>query len=123
MPEFHPSGDVSASAPVTASSPSATDPTPANAPPPATLAIVPQATIAAPIPAKSTSSAMAQATPQYRYQSVAEDQHLISELWSWLMKGKLGQTTPAHILAASPTICKDLLDKLHVHQVETSSFA
>jgi len=38
------------------------------------------------------------------------------------MEGKLAQTTPAHVLAASPTIRKDLVDKLRVKQVETSSF-
>ena len=38
------------------------------------------------------------------------------------MEGRLGQTTPAHILAASPTIWKDLVEKLHVHRVEASSF-
>jgi hypothetical protein len=38
------------------------------------------------------------------------------------MEGKLGQTTPAHILVASPAICKDLVDKLWVCQVKTSSF-
>jgi hypothetical protein len=38
------------------------------------------------------------------------------------MEGKLAQTTPAHVLAASPVIRKDLNDKLRVRRVETSSF-
>jgi hypothetical protein len=59
--------------------------------------------------------------PQYRYQSNAEDQHLISELREWLMTGKLSHTTPAHILAASPTIHKDLVEKLKVCRIETDS--
>jgi hypothetical protein len=38
------------------------------------------------------------------------------------MEGRLGQTTPAHILAASPAIRKDLIEKLHVRRVKASSF-
>lgn len=38
------------------------------------------------------------------------------------MEGKLAQTTPAHILTASPTICKELLEKLRIQHVETGSF-
>ena len=38
------------------------------------------------------------------------------------MDGKLTQTTPAHILAACSAICKDLVEKLQVCRVETSSY-
>jgi hypothetical protein len=50
--------------------------------------------------------------PQYCYQATVEDQCLVLELQDWLMGGKLIQTTPAHILAASPTIRKELVEKL-----------
>jgi hypothetical protein len=50
-----------------------------------------------------------------------EDQQLMTELTTWLMSGKLALTTPAHILAASPTICKELSEKLQPQQVETNS--
>lgn len=49
-----------------------------------------------------------------------EDQQLTTELASWLMNGKLALTTPAHILVASPAICKELCKKLHPQHVETS---
>jgi hypothetical protein len=39
-----------------------------------------------------------------------------------LSLSQLAQTTPAHILAASPTIRKDLVEKLRVCHVETSSY-
>jgi hypothetical protein len=39
-----------------------------------------------------------------------------------LSLSQLVQTTPAHILAASPTIRKDLVEKLRVCRVETSSY-
>ena len=77
------------------------------------------------IPTTSTSaaaSAPAQMAPQYRYQSTAEDQRLVSELESWLMEGKLTQTTPTHVLAASPSIQKDLVEKLWVHHIEAGSY-
>jgi hypothetical protein len=61
-------------------------------------------------------------TAQYRYHSNAEDQQLISELYSWLMEGKLSLATPAHILAASPTIHKELAEKLKVCRVETNLY-
>ena len=38
------------------------------------------------------------------------------------MEGKLTQTTPAHILAASPSIWKDLVKKLRVCRIEASSY-
>ena len=59
--------------------------------------------------------------PQYRYQATVEDQQLTTELATWLMNGKLALTTPAHILAASPTIRKELSEKLRPRRVETNS--
>jgi hypothetical protein len=59
---------------------------------------------------------------QYHYQSNAEDQQLISKLYSWLMEGKLSLVTPTHILAASPTICKELAKKLKMHYMETNLY-
>jgi len=41
---------------------------------------------------------------QYRYQYTAEDQRLVEELLAWLLDGKLTHATPAHVLAASPSI-------------------
>jgi len=48
---------------------------------------------------------------QFKYQSNAEDCHLVSELEDYLMQGKLSLTTPAHIFAASPIIHKDVVEK------------
>ena len=58
--------------------------------------------------------------PQYRYQATVEDQQLTIELTSWLINGKLSLTTPAHILAASLVIHKELCEKLRPQRVETS---
>jgi len=44
------------------------------------------------------------------------------ELEEYLMKGKLSLTTPAHILAASPAICKNLAKKLKVQCMETNEY-
>jgi len=52
---------------------------------------------------------------------LGEDQQLTAELTAWMMSGNLVQTTPAHILAASPTIRKGLAEKLHVKQVGIGS--
>ena len=38
------------------------------------------------------------------------------------MQSKLSLTTPAHIFAASPTIRKDVVDKLKVRRVETNEY-
>ena len=59
---------------------------------------------------------------QYRYHSNTEDQQLVSKLHSWLMEGKLSLTTPAHILAASPSIRKELVERLKVHRVEANAY-
>jgi hypothetical protein len=64
----------------------------------------------------------AKPAPQYRYHSNAEDQQLISELHSWLMEGKLSLTTSAHILAASPSIWKELVERLKVRRVEANTY-
>jgi len=62
----------------------------------------------------STSSGSTQPNTQYQYQSNVEDHQLTTELEEYLMKGKLSLTTPAHVLAASPAICKNLAKKLKV---------
>ena len=59
---------------------------------------------------------------QYHYQSNIEDHHLVSELHTWLMEGKLSQTTPTHILAASPGIRKEMVDKLKMHHIKANSY-
>ena len=64
--------------------------------------------------ADTTTTHATRSAPQYRYQSSAEDQRLVSELHSLLMEGKLSLTTPAHVLAASPMIRKELVEKLRV---------
>ena len=118
LPELRPSTPPSANA--TPSAPAPTPPPASTIPPPATVPAIPSASTAtAP---DATASQQARTAPQYRYQSTAEDLRLVSELESWLMEGKLTQTTPAHILAASPTIRKDLVEKLRVRRVETSSY-
>ena len=61
-------------------------------------------------------------TQQYRYQSNAEDQQLTNQLLNWLLEGKLAQTTPAHILAASAPIRKDLADRLRTRRVEAGAY-
>jgi len=63
-----------------------------------------------------------QPNAQYRYQSNAKDQQLISKLEDYLMQGKLALTTLAHVFAASPAICKDVIDKLKVRCVETNEY-
>jgi len=60
----------------------------------------------------STPTAASRTTPQYKYQSNAEDQQLSAELYKWLLDGKLSLVTPAHILAASPGIRKELVKRL-----------
>jgi len=44
------------------------------------------------------------------------------ELEEYLIKGKLLLTTPTHVLAASPAICKNLAKKLKVQHVETNEY-
>ena len=74
--------------------------------------------------AAGTSTSQNRTTPQYCYHSSAEDQQLILELGSWRMQGKLAHTsdtTPAHVLVASPAIKEDLVEKWQVQCVEVSS--
>jgi hypothetical protein len=59
--------------------------------------------------------------PQYKYQCHMEDHNLTNQLLGWLMDGMLSLTTPAHILAASPSIHKELADKLKNRRVEAHS--
>ena len=60
--------------------------------------------------------------PQYRYQATAEDQALTKELMDLFLEGKLSQLTPAHILASSPPIRKELVERLRSRHVEAGSF-
>jgi hypothetical protein len=89
--------------------------TPAIAPSPV-LVPIQKPTSAVP----TLSSSTTRLTPQYRYQATVEDQQLTTELATLLMSGKLALTTPAHILAASPIIRKELCEKLRPRRVETS---
>jgi len=66
--------------------------------------------------------ANARAAPQYRYQSNAEDQKLIDQLFHLLLEGKVSQATLAQILAASPLICKDLVKRLRMRRIEAGAF-
>jgi len=59
---------------------------------------------------------------QYRYQASAEDQFLTKQVMDWILEGKLDQITPAHILATSPPIRKELVERLRPRRVETGSF-
>ncbi len=61
-------------------------------------------------------------TTQYRYQAGAEDQALTKKLLGWIFEGKLDRVPPAHIFAASPPICKELVERLSPRHVETGSF-
>jgi len=75
-----------------------------------------------PTQAPSTSSGSTWPNTQYRYQSNVEDHQLTTELEEYLMKGKLSLTMPAHVLAASPAICKNLAKKLKVQRIETNEY-
>ena len=96
-----------------------TDPTSQNTPlTPATKVPLTSATSA---PA-FTPSAFNSRAPQYRYQASAEDQFLTKQVMDWILEGKLDQITPAHILATSPPIRKELVERLRPRRVETGSF-
>ncbi|KAH9051320.1 hypothetical protein EDB83DRAFT_2676455 [Lactarius deliciosus] len=69
-------------------------------------------------PASSTPSSSTGRTPQFRYRASAEDRELTKQLLRWIFKGKLDQVTPARILAASPPIRKELVERLKLRQVE-----
>ena len=59
---------------------------------------------------------------QYQYQSNAEDQQLVSKLKDYLLQWKLSLMTPPHIFAASPTIRKNIVNKLKVRCMETNKY-
>jgi hypothetical protein len=78
----------------------------------------------APPPALSASHpATPRQPPQFWYQSSAEDRELTSQLFNWLLEGKLAQATPTHILAASPAIRKDLSEKLRTRCIEVGALS
>ena len=83
---------------------------------------VPASSAVAPSTTSSTSYVPNARTPQYRYQATAEDQHLTKQVMDWILEGKLDQITPAHILASSPPIRKELAERLRPRRVETASF-
>src|SRR6266702_774314 len=93
-------------------------PSKASTAPPPTLSPSPPPASAAP-PAPSTSTGR---VPQYRYQASAKDQALTKELLGWILEGKLERVTPAHIFAASPPVCKELVERLKLHRIKTASF-
>lgn len=123
LPEFHPFVPLTPTSAIPSTSappiPTASSDSAPPAPVPATSVVPSVSAAAAP---SAPASVTAHHTPQYRYQSTAEDQQLIIELQSLLMEGKLAESTPAHILAASPAIRKCLADKLRVCKVEATSF-
>jgi len=87
-----------------------------SAPPPPAQVILP------PINTSATSPSTLQPNLQYHYQCDAKDFRLVTELEDFLLQGKLSLTMPAHILAASSTICKDMFDRLKVRCVETNEY-
>jgi hypothetical protein len=95
------------------------DSKPPKAPVPAPTSPPTRPPVAAAPPVSSTSMGR---TPQYRYQASAEDQALTKELLDWILKGTLDKVTPAHILAASPPVRKELVERLKPRRVETASF-
>jgi hypothetical protein len=67
-------------------------------------------------------SSTSRTMPQYCYLSNAEDQQLTAELFKWLLDGKLSLITPAHVLAASPSIRKELIEQLKTCRVDTGGY-
>ena len=59
---------------------------------------------------------------QYWYHCNTKEQHLVMELEDYLLQGKLSNTTPAHVFAASPAICKNIAKKIRVRQVESNEY-
>ncbi len=94
-------------------------PKPQN-PPPSQPA--PPITTSAPIPSTQPAANTTRPAPQYRYQSNAKDQQLTTQLFNWLLEGKLTNATLAHILAASAPIRKDLSEQLRTRHVEAGAF-
>ena len=75
----------------------------------------PTSTVVSMLPASST--------PQYTYHSDAEDLALITELATLLWEGCLSVATPAQVLAASPALRKNFVEKLQTKRTETSAAA
>ena len=75
----------------------------------------PTSTVVSTLPASST--------PQYIYHSDAEDPALIMELATLLWEGHLSVATPAQVLAASPALRKNFIEKLRTKRTETSAAA
>jgi hypothetical protein len=73
-------------------------------------------------PSQPLANANTHAALQYQYQSNAEDQKLINQLFHLLLEGKVSQATPAQILAVSPLICKDLVEWLRTQCIEAGAF-
>jgi hypothetical protein len=93
---------------------------PEATPPPPTIPTPP---VLAPTPAPPfTPATGAFRAPQFKYQANVKHQKLTDELAAWLLEGKLTQTTPAHILAASNPIRKTLAERLRPRHVETGAF-
>ena len=82
----------------------------------------PAQVIPPPINASATSPGTLQPNLQYCYQCNAEDFRLVTELEDFLLQGKLSLTTPAHVLAASSAIHKDMFDRLKVQRMETNEY-
>jgi len=91
-----------------------------SAPPPPPPAPAPSTS--APTQPPAAASSAPRSNTQYRYQSNAEDQQLVSELEEYLMKGKLSLTTPTHVFAASHAVRKNIAKKLKVRRVETNEY-
>jgi hypothetical protein len=70
--------------------------------------------------APSRTPTASKASPQYHYHSDAKDQHVVMELQSLLLEGKLSLTTPAHVFAASPSIRQDICNKLKVKCIKAN---
>ena len=87
-----------------------------SAPPPPAQVILP------PINTSATSPSTLWPNLQYRYQCDAKDFQLVTELEDFLLQGKLSLTTPAHVLAASSAIRKDMFNRLKVRHVETNKY-
>ncbi len=113
LPEFTQASESTAPAAASSSKTSPSTTSSGKAP-----ASAPTSTTTNTPPSPSTSRSV----PQYRYQSNAEDQRLTTELYQWLLDGKLSLVTPAHILAASPAICKELVKRLRTCRVDAAGF-
>jgi len=62
------------------------------------------------------------APPQYQYQCNTEDQKLIDKLVTWLWQGNLAHITPAHLYATSPSVRKEISERLRICRVEVTLY-